>query len=163
METAKTVASSVAQGGFAGYTTGRLIGQGVGAAHSAAQRIPAYQRATEASVVGQYYGARMPRDAPGPRTAGFYQYRYGLGGAGGESVATTTKQSFLQEQRAVQTHLNNLTQAPRTAAFHNQEPLALAPPTSVINKYPERTEPLPPPRPKAKAKSKSRPAPRVID
>ena len=128
MDRAAGVASSVAQGGFAGYMTGRMIGQGVGAAHSAAQRIPAYRRASEASVVGQYYGRQMPRDAPPPRTAGFYQYRYGLGGPSGPSVATNTQQSLLQEQRAVQTHLDNLTQAPRNAAFHNENPAA-APPT----------------------------------
>ena len=161
MERAKNVASSVVQGGTDGYLSGRLIGQSVGAAHSAAQRIPGYRRATEASVVGQYYNRQMPRDAPGPRTAAFYQYRYGLGGADGASVGTDAQRRLLQEQRAAQTHVHNLTQAPRRAAFHNNDPIAA--PTSVVNRYPERTEPLPPPRPKAKAKSKSRPAPRVID
>ena len=155
MERAKKVASSVVQGGIAGYTTGRTIGQTVGAAHQAAQRIPAYRRATEASVVGQYYNRQMPRDAPGPRTAAFYQYRYGLGGADGASVGTDAQRRLLQEQRAAQTHMHNLTQAPRRAAFHNNDPIA----APEVNRYPERTEPLAPPRPKAKAKSKSRPGP----
>ena len=154
MEKAKNVANNVIQGGMAGYATGRMIGQGVGAAHNAAQRIPAYRRATEASAVGRYYSRQMPRDAPGPRTAGFYQYRYGLGGADGPSVGTDAQRALLQEQRAVQTHLDNLTSAPRAAAFHNENP-TLAP--TSVNRYPERTDPLPPPRPKAKAKSKSRP------
>ena len=146
------------QGGIAGYTTGRTIGQTVGAAHQAAQRIPAYRRATEASVVGQYYNRQMPRDAPGPRTAAFYQYRYGLGGADGASVGTDAQRRLLQEQRAAQTHIHNLTQAPRRAAFHNNDPIAVDPPTSVINRAPPALPPGPP-RPKAKAKSKSRPGP----
>ena len=128
MEKAKTTAKDFLRGGVAGYQTGRMIGQQVGQAHQAAQRIPAYQRATEASVVGQYYGARMPRDAPGPRTAGFYQYRYGLGGGGtGPSVGTDTQRALLQEQRNIQTHLHNLTQAPRRAAYHNENPTAPPP------------------------------------
>ena len=168
MERAKEIAGAAAQGGLAGYSTGRFIGQQVGAAHSAAQRVPAYRRATEASIVGQYYNRQMPRDAGGPRTAAFYQYRYGLGGADGASVGTDAQRRLLQDQRATQTHLHNLTQQPpRRGAFHNEDPMAAAPPrdppSSLINRYPERTEPLPPPRPKAKAKSKSRPAPRVID
>ena len=139
MERAKNVANNVIQGGMAGYTQGRMIGQGVGAAHNAAQRIPAYRRATEASAVGQYYGRQMPRDAPGPRTAGFYQYRYGLGGADGPSVGTDAQRALLQEQRAVQTHLDNLTRAPRAAAFHNENPM-----------LPDMSEFRPAPRPKAK-------------
>ena len=123
MEKAKNVANNVIQGGMAGYTTGRMIGQGVGAAHNAAQRIPAYRRATEASAVGRYYSRQMPRDTGGPRTAGFYQYRYGLGGADGPSVGTDAQRALLQEQRAVQTHLDNLTRAPRQAAFHNENPM----------------------------------------
>ena len=98
MEKAKNVANNVIQGGVAGYSTGRMIGQGVGAAHNAAQRIPAYRRATEASAVGQYYGRQMPRDTGGPRTAGFYQYRYGLGGADSPSVGTDAQRALLQEQ-----------------------------------------------------------------
>ena len=116
------VAGDVAKGGFQGYMTGRMIGQGVGAAHRAAQRIPAYARASQASVVGQYYGGQMPRDAPGAHTAAFYQYRYGLPGNLGESAGTPTQMSLLQEQRAVQTHLDNLTRAPRRAAWHNESP-----------------------------------------
>ena len=146
MEKAKNVANNVIQGGMAGYTTGRMIGQGVGAAHNAAQRIPAYRRATEASAVGRYYSRQMPRDAPGPRTAGFYQYRYGMGGADGPSVGTDAQRALLQEQRAVQTHLDNLTRAPRQAAFHNENPM-----------LPDMSEFRPAPRPKAKAKAKSRP------
>ena len=146
MEKAKNVANNVIQGGMAGYSTGRMIGQGVGAAHNAAQRIPAYRRATEASAVGQYYGRQMPRDIGGPRTAGFYQYRYGLGGADGPSVGTDAQRALLQEQRAVQTHLDNLTRAPRAAAFHNENPM-----------LPDMSEFRPAPRPKAKAKAKSRP------
>ena len=146
MEKAKNVANNVIQGGMAGYATGRMIGQGVGAAHNAAQRIPAYRRATEASAVGQYYGRQMPRDTGGPRTAGFYQYRYGLGGADGPSVGTDAQRALLQEQRAVQTHLDNLTRAPRAAAFHNENPM-----------LPDMSEFRPAPRPKAKAKAKSRP------
>ena len=166
MERAKNVASSVVQGGIAGYATGRTIGQSVGAAHQAAQRIPAYRRATEASVVGQYYNRQMPRDAPGPRTAAFYQYRYGLGGADGASVGTDAQRRLLQEQRAAQTHLHNLTQAPRRAAFHNNDPIAVDPPTSVINRAPPALPPTGPPRPKAKAKSRANPSVysgRVID
>ena len=165
MEKAKNVANNVIQGGMAGYATGRMIGQSVGAAHASAQRVPAYRRATEASAVGQYYNRQMPRDAPGPRTAGFYQYRYGLGGAAGPSVATDAQRALLQEQRAVQTHLDNLASAPRTAAFHNENPtLATTPPLApAVNRYPERTNPLPPPRPKAKAKSKSRPGAREVN
>ena len=146
MEKAKRVANNVIEGGMAGYATGRMIGQGVGAAHNAAQRIPAYRRATEASAVGRYYSRQMPRDAPGPRTAGFYQYRYGLGGADGPSVGTDAQRALLQEQRAVQTHLDNLTRAPRAAAFHNENPM-----------LPDMSEFRPAPRPKAKAKAKSRP------
>ena len=157
MEKAKRVANNVIEGGMAGYATGRMVGQGVGAAHTAAQRVPAYRRATEASAVGQYYGRQMPRDAPGPRSAGFYQYRYGLRGADGPSVGTDAQRALLQEQRAVQTHLDNLASAPRTAAFHNENPTLAPPPLApAVNRYPERTNPLPPPRPKAKAKSKSR-------
>jgi hypothetical protein len=146
MEKAKNVANTVIQGGVAGYSTGRMIGQGVGAAHNAAQRIPAYRRATEASAVGRYYSRQMPRDTGGPRTAGFYQYRYGLGGADGPSVGTDAQRALLQEQRAVQTHLDNLTRAPRAAAFHNENPM-----------LPDMSEFRPAPRPKAKAKAKSRP------
>ena len=146
MEKAKNVANNVIQGGMAGYSTGRMIGQGVGAAHNAAQRIPAYRRATEASAVGRYYSRQMPRDSGGPRTAGFYQYRYGLGGADGPSVGTDAQRALLQEQRAVQTHLDNLTRAPRAAAFHNENPM-----------LPDMSEFRPAPRPKAKAKAKSRP------
>ena len=146
MEKAKNVANNVIQGGMAGYSTGRMIGQGVGAAHNAAQRIPAYRRATEASAVGRYYSRQMPRDTGGPRTAGFYQYRYGLGGADGPSVGTDAQRALLQEQRAVQTHLDNLTRAPRAAAFHNENPM-----------LPDMSEFRPAPRPKAKAKAKSRP------
>ena len=80
------------------------------------------------------------------RTAGFYQYRYGLGGADGPSVGTDAQRALLQEQRAVQTHLDNLTRAPRQAAFHNENPL-----------LPDMSEFQPAPRPKAKAKAKSRP------
>ena len=116
------VAGNVARGGFAGYMTGRAIGQSVGAAHQMAQRIPAYARASQASVVGQYCGGQMPRDAPGPQTAAFYQYRYGLPGNLGESAGTQNQMSLLQQQRAVQTHLDNLTRAPRRAAWHNESP-----------------------------------------
>ena len=132
MERAKKVAGNVIEGGMAGYSTGRMIGQGVGAAHNAAQRVPAYRRATEASAVGQYYNRQMPRDAPGPRTAGFYQYRYGLGGADGAHIGTDAQRALLQDQRAIQTHLDNLTRAPRAAAFHNENP-TLAPRRRRIN------------------------------
>ena len=88
----------------------------------------------------------MPRDTGGPRSAGFYQYRYGLGGADGPSVGTDAQRALLQEQRAVQTHLDNLTRAPRAAAFHNENPM-----------LPDMSEFRPAPRPKAKAKAKSRP------
>ena len=166
MERAKEIAGAAVQGGLAGYSTGRFIGQSVGMAHSAAQRIPAYRRATEASVVGQYYNRQMPRDAPGPRTAAFYQYRYGLGGADGASVGTEAQRRLLQEQRATQTHLHNLTQQPpRAGAFHNEDPMA-APPTSIINRPPPAIPPSGPPRPKAKAKSRANPSVysgRVID
>ena len=91
------VAGDVAKGGFAGYMTGRMVGQGVGAAHRMAQRIPAYARASQASVVGQYYGGQMPKDAPGPQTAAFYQYRYGAGGNVGETAGTEGQRALLQE------------------------------------------------------------------
>ena len=146
MEKAKNVANNVIQGGMAGYTTGRMIGQGVGAAHNAAQRIPAYRRATEASAVGRYYSRQMPRDAPGPRTAGFYQYRYGLGGADGPSVGTDAQRALLQEQRAVQTHLDNLTRAPRAAAFHNENPM-----------LPDMSEFRPPSTPEGESKEQESP------
>ena len=64
----------------------------------------------------------MPRDAPGPQTAAFYQYRYGLGGQLGETAGRQDQMALLQEQRAVQTHIDNLTRAPRRAAWHNESP-----------------------------------------
>ena len=119
-----------ARGGFEGYMTGRMIGQGVGVAHRAATNIPAYRRAAEASVVGQYYGTQMPRRAPGPRSVGYYQYEYNMPQLPGER--TSQQRALLAEQRAVSTHLNNLTQAPRSAAYHNENPVAQSHP----NTYP---------------------------
>ena len=177
------VVRATGEGALAGYGTGAAIVGGVGAAHDAA-RMMGHARGVAASAVAN---RSMAGDLPGPRSAAFYANRYGL--STGAHSGTPDQLSLLQQQRGVQAGIRQSVEAPRVAAFHNENPTARPSlPLNTDQRIPtgnpheadrvikdaarraRQQPPLPPPgsipnrmpaAPKAKAKSKARARPRA--
>ena len=113
------VVRATGEGAIAGYATAAGVTAGVGALHGAARGAAGLAR--RGAMAGAVAG-----DLPGPRTASFYANRYGYSGPGAME-GTTTQQSLLQQQRAIQTGIAHSVETPRIGAYHNEDPRALAP------------------------------------
>ena len=61
--------------------------------------VEGYAARKTAHALGQHYARNIPRDAPGPRTAAYYAYRYGVGGNAAAASGTTGQRDLLSQVR----------------------------------------------------------------
>ena len=86
--------------------------------------IEGYAGGQRADALRQQFARTNPRDAPGPRTAAFYQYRFGAPGRHNFS-GTPTQHGMLNMLRRQQEQIRAARTTPRVGRFRDQ-----APPTS---------------------------------
>jgi hypothetical protein len=119
MQTLKNI-GGVAGRGAEGYALGASHGSSiVGGAASLNTRLQGfgqYRRNQEAAQLSRTLSARLPRRAPGPRTAAAYAYDYGIGGGLGAAAAG----SGTEEQRALLAHVRRNQE--RVEAVRNNQP-----------------------------------------
>ena len=133
MQTLKNI-GGVAGRGAEGYALGASHGSSiVGGAASLNTRLQGfgqYRRNQDAAQLSRSLSARLPRRAPGPRTAAAYAYDYGIGGSLGAAAAgsgTEEQRALLalvrRNQERVEAVRNN---PPRRGAHHHMDPTAAA-------------------------------------
>ena len=153
MQTAKNI-GSVVGAGMAGYGMGKEHGNMVlGAArgldsHMSAANMSAiagrpqlhdtlvqkYASNKTAAAMQNYYNRSLPRNAPGPKNAAYYSYRYNLPVASGESVGTPGQMALLRHVRRNQERVNAVRNAPvRRGTFHHADPGAVDLPRDVFD------------------------------
>ena len=126
------VAGRGAEGDALGASHGSSIVGGAASLNTRLQGFGQYRRNQEAAQLSRTLSARLPRRAPGPRTAAAYAYDYGIGGGLGAAAAgsgTEEQRALLalvrRNQEAVEAVRNN---PPRRGAHHNVDPTIPATP-----------------------------------
>ena len=138
-------AKEVVSAGIGGYRRGQTLGNmAVGGVHAVNRHMDAanmsaiggrpmphdklvhrYVSGRQAETMRQHFDRTMPRDAPGPRTAAFYAYRYrrpGMAPAGGESTGTPTQMGLLGQIRRQQQLIGAVRNAPRVGMYRDADP-----------------------------------------
>ena len=138
-------AKEVASAAMGGYRRGQALGHAavsgvhavnrhMGAANMSAIRgrpmahdklVQRYVAGRQAENMHRHFDRTMPGDAPGPRTAAFYAYRYrrpGMAPAGGESTGTPTQMDMLGQIRRQQALIHAVRTTPRVGMYRDADP-----------------------------------------
>ena len=138
-------AKEVASAAMGGYKKGRAIGQAavsgaraldrhMDAANMSAIRgrpmahdslVHRYTAGRQSENLRQHCNRSMPRDAPGPRTAAFYAYRYrrpGMAPSDGESAGTPGQMDLLGQLRRQQALIHAVRTTPRVGMYRDADP-----------------------------------------
>ena len=87
-----------------------------------------------AAAMQSYYNRSLPRNAPGPKSAAFYSYRYNLPAGAGDSSGTTGQMALLRHVRRNQERVHAVRQAPPPrGTFHHADPGAIDLPRDVFD------------------------------
>ena len=126
----KNAVTSAVQGGKDGIRVGnqvvgaaRAIDAFMGAQPARGGRVGAaiegYAGGQRADALRQQFARSNPRDAPGPRTAAFYQYRFRAPGQHSFS-GTPTQHAYLDRLRRQQEQIRAARSTPRVGRFRDQ-------------------------------------------
>ena len=153
MQTAKNI-GSVVGAGIEGYGKGAEHGKMVA---NAARSLDSHMTAANMSAIrGQpmlhdalvrkyasnksaaartnYYNRSLPRNAPGPKSAAFFSYRYNLPAGAGDSSGTQGQMALLRHVRRNQERVHGVRNAPAPrGTFHNADPGAVPLPRDVFD------------------------------
>ena len=138
-------AKNVASAAMGGYQMGRAVGNTAIAGARALDRhmdtanmsairgrpmahdslVQRYTAGRQAENLRQHFNRTMPRDAPGPRTAAFYAYRYRRPGMApsGDSAGTHEQRGLLGQLRRQQALIHAVrTGPPRVGMYREADP-----------------------------------------